>query len=54
MVPLACVRVLALWRVWGGPDATMVRGDVGAYVLRIAHPERGDDTRHWVPPFAGD
>jgi crotonobetainyl-CoA:carnitine CoA-transferase CaiB-like acyl-CoA transferase len=47
------VRVLDLSRVLAGPYATMVLGDLGADVLKVEHPERGDDTRHWGPPFAG-
>jgi crotonobetainyl-CoA:carnitine CoA-transferase CaiB-like acyl-CoA transferase len=51
--PLAGVRILDLSRVLAGPYATMVLGDLGADVLKVEHPERGDDTRHWGPPFAG-
>jgi glutaryl-CoA transferase len=53
-LPLEGVRVLDLSRVLAGPYATMVLGDLGADVLKVEHPERGDDTRHWGPPFAGD
>ncbi len=54
MLPLEGVRVLDLSRVLAGPYATMVLGDLGADVLKVEHPERGDDTRHWGPPFAGE
>jgi len=52
-LPLEGVKVLDLSRVLAGPYATMVLGDLGADVLKVEHPERGDDTRHWGPPFAG-
>jgi crotonobetainyl-CoA:carnitine CoA-transferase CaiB-like acyl-CoA transferase len=53
-LPLAGVKVLDLSRVLAGPYATMVLGDFGADVIKVEHPERGDDTRHWGPPFAGE
>jgi len=54
VLPLEGVKVLDLSRVLAGPYATMVLGDLGASVIKVEHPERGDDTRHWGPPFAGE
>ena len=51
-LPLEGVKVLDLSRVLAGPYATMVLADLGADVVKVEHPERGDDTRHWGPPFA--
>lgn len=51
---LSGIKVLDLSRVLAGPWATQSLGDLGAEVLKIEHPERGDDTRHWGPPNLQD
>ncbi|RIK57148.1 MAG: formyl-CoA transferase [Chloroflexi bacterium] len=45
------ITVLDLSRVLAGPYATMLLGDLGARVVKVEQPGRGDDTRHWGPPF---
>jgi crotonobetainyl-CoA:carnitine CoA-transferase CaiB-like acyl-CoA transferase len=50
---LAGVTVIDFTRVLSGPYCTMVLADHGARVIKLEHPVRGDDTRHWGPPFLG-
>lgn len=51
--PLSGIRIIDLTRVLAGPFATMVLSDLGAEVIKIEHPQKGDETRSWGPPFAG-
>ena len=49
--PLSDLLVVDLSRALAGPHATMMLGDLGARIVKVEAPGRGDDTRGWGPPF---
>jgi crotonobetainyl-CoA:carnitine CoA-transferase CaiB-like acyl-CoA transferase len=49
--PLNGLVVVDLSRVLSGPFCTMSLADLGAEVIKVEEPGKGDDTRHWGPPF---
>jgi crotonobetainyl-CoA:carnitine CoA-transferase CaiB-like acyl-CoA transferase len=48
---LSNIKVLDLSRVLAGPWASQILADLGADVIKVERPGRGDDTRSWGPPF---
>ena len=48
---LSDVVVVDLSRVLAGPYCTMILGDLGATVIKVEQPGRGDDTRQFGPPY---
>ena len=49
--PLAGIRVLDLTSSLAGPTATEILGALGADVVKVEHPGRGDEARDWGPRF---
>jgi len=54
MRPLEDLRVLDISRALAGPYCCMMLGDLGADVIKVELPERGDESRNWGPPFVGE
>ena len=49
--PLSGVQVIDLTEALAGPICGMILGDLGAEVIKIERPERGDQSRGYGPPF---
>ena len=52
--PLDGITVVDCSQVLVGPFCTMQLGDLGADVIKVEHPDYGDQTRAWAPPTYGD
>jgi crotonobetainyl-CoA:carnitine CoA-transferase CaiB-like acyl-CoA transferase len=49
--PLKGIRVVDLTSSLAGPTCTQILGALGADVVKIEHPQRGDEARAWGPRF---
>ena len=49
--PLSGLRILDLTRILAGPTCTQLLADMGADVVKVERPGKGDDTRSWGPPY---
>jgi len=50
-LPLDGVRVVDVTSSLAGPYCTEILAALGADVVKVEHPERGDEARAWGPPF---
>ena len=52
--PLSHIKVLDLSRVLAAPWAAQNLADLGAEVIKVERPGKGDDSRSYAPPFLKD
>ncbi|WP_454689873.1 CaiB/BaiF CoA transferase family protein [Achromobacter aloeverae] len=52
-LPLEGITVVELGHSVAAPYAGQILGDLGARVVKIERPGKGDDARSWGPPFVG-
>jgi len=52
-LPLEGILVVDLTQNVAGPFCTQTLGDMGAEVVKVERPGRGDDARAWAPPWWG-
>jgi crotonobetainyl-CoA:carnitine CoA-transferase CaiB-like acyl-CoA transferase len=50
-LPLHGVKVVEICHSIAGPYGGSILAQLGADVLKVEHPGRGDDARAWAPPF---
>ena len=53
-LPLDGLLVVDLTQNVAGPFCTQILGDMGAEIVKVERPGRGDDARAWAPPFWGE
>ncbi len=51
--PLSNILIIDLTRVLAGPYCTMILADLGARIIKVEQPNKGDDARHFGPFING-